>query len=150
MVARRGERKKDEVSVMRFFDTNILVYAVDPRDVRKQKIAAELLSHAMDVNHDGAISVQVLSEFANTLRNRLHQPERRIEEYMSFFYPLLMTEVTADMVRSALYIQKEYGIQYYDALVVAAAEKLGCHEIVSEDFNSGQLYRGMEAVNPFA
>lgn len=71
------------------------------------------------------------------------------EEYLSFFYPLLMSEVTADMVRSALYIQKEYGIQYYDSLIVAAAEKLGCHEIVSEDFNPGQLYRGMTAVNPF-
>ncbi len=149
MVAPRGERAKDEVSVMRFFDTNILVYAVDPRDGRKQRIAMELLSHAMDVNHDGAISVQVLSEFANILRNKFHLPEERVEEYLAFFYPLLMTEVTADMVRSALYIEKEYGIQYYDSLIVAAAEKLGCHEIVSEDFNAGQLYRGMVAVNPF-
>lgn len=134
---------------MRFFDTNILVYAVDSRDGRKQRIAVELLSHAMDVNHDGAISVQVLSEFANILRNKFRLPEERVEEYLSFFYPLLMCEVTADMVRSALYIQKEYGIPYYDSLIVAAAEKLGCHEIVSEDFNPGQLYRGMTAVNPF-
>ena len=134
---------------MRFFDTNILVYAVDPRDSRKQNIACEMLSHALDANHDGAISVQVLSEFANILRNKLHQSEERIEEYLSFFYPLLGTEVTADMVRSALYIEKEYGIQYYDSLIVAAAERLGCHEIISEDLNDGQLYRGMLAINPF-
>ena len=50
---------------MRFFDTNILVYAVDPRDSRKQQIAAELLSHAMECNNDGAISVQVMSEFVS-------------------------------------------------------------------------------------
>ena len=134
---------------MRFFDTNILVYAIDPRDRHKQNIACELLSHALDVNHDGAISVQVLSEFANILRNKLHQSEERIEEYLSFFYPLLGTEVTVDMVRSALYIEKEYGIQYYDSLIVAAAERLGCHEIISEDLNDGQLYRGMLAINPF-
>ena len=140
---------KDEVPVMRFFDTNILVYAVDPRDARKQKIAAELLAHAMDVNHDGAISIQVLSEFANTLLNKFHVSEERIEAYVSFFYPLLLTEVTADMVRCALYVEKEYGIQYYDALIVAAAERLGCHEIITEDLNDGQMYRGMVAVNPF-
>ena len=134
---------------MRFFDTNILVYAVDPRDSRKQNIACEMLSHALDANHDGAISVQVLSEFANILRNKLHQSDARIEEYLSFFYPLLGTEVTADMVRRASYIEKEYGIQYYDALIVAAAERLGCHEIISEDLNDGQLYRGMLAINPF-
>jgi len=135
---------------MRFFDTNILVYAVDPRDARKQKIASEMLAHAMDVNHDGAISVQVLSEFANIMRNKLHLSEERVEQYMSFFYPLLRTEVAADMVRSALYIEKEYGIQYYDSLIVAAAERIGCHEIVSEDFNAGQIYRGMVAIDPFA
>jgi len=33
--------------------------------------------------------------------------------------------------------------------VVSAAEKLGCHEIVSEDLSDGHLYRGMRAVNPF-
>ena len=91
---------------MKFFDTNVLVYAVDPRDSRKQNIACALLSNALDVNHDGAISVQVLSEFANILKNKLHQSEERIEEYLSFFYPLLGTEVTVDMVRSALYIEK--------------------------------------------
>ena len=134
---------------MRFFDTNILVYAVDSRDPRKQQIAGELLAYAMDVNKDGAISVQVVSEFANILLTKFGLPAERVEEYVSMFYPLLKTEITSDMVRSAMYIRKEYGIQYCDALTVAAAERLGCHEIVSEDLNAGQIYRGMLAVNPF-
>ena len=47
-------------------------------------------------------------------------------------------------------VVQEYGIQYYDAaLVVSAAEKLGCHEIISEDLSDGQLYHGMRAINPF-
>ena len=40
-------------------------------------------------------------------------------------------------------------IQFYDALIVATAEKLGCHEIVTEDLNPNQTYRGMAVVNPF-
>ena len=134
---------------MRFFDTNVLVYAVDGQDARKQKIALELLSHSMDVNHDGAISVQVLSEFANILLGKYSLSPERTEAFISLFYPLLRTEVTSDMVRSAMFIKREYGIQYYDALIVAAAEKLGCHEIISEDFNAGQVYHGMIAINPF-
>ena len=134
---------------MRFFDTNILVYSVDSRDSRKQEIASLLLAHALECNNDGAISVQVMSEFANILQGKFGLPAERAEEYLSMYYPLLKTEVTADMVRDALFIRKEYGIQHYDALIVAAAEKLGCHEIVSEDFNPGQIYRGMVAINPF-
>lgn len=42
-------------------------------------------------------------------------------------------------------------MRFFDtnALIVATAEKLGCTEIVSEDLNDGQLYRGMAVVNPF-
>lgn len=65
------------------------------------------------------------------------------------FVDLLVTDVTVDLVREAMCIKEEYGIQYYDALIVATAEKLHCHEIVTEELNNGQIYRGMMAVNPF-
>jgi predicted nucleic acid-binding protein len=34
-------------------------------------------------------------------------------------------------------------------VMVAAAKKLGCHEIVTEDLNEGQIYCDMVVVNPF-
>ena len=33
--------------------------------------------------------------------------------------------------------------------MIAAANKLGCHEILTEDLNDGQTYCGTVAVNPF-
>ena len=36
-----------------------------------------------------------------------------------------------------------------DAVMIAAAKTLGCHEILAEDLNDGQTYCGMVAVNPF-
>ena len=51
---------------MRFFDTNVLVYAQDDSDPRKRAIAIDLITHALEVNHDGCISTQVLQEFCNT------------------------------------------------------------------------------------
>ena len=134
---------------MRFFDTNMLVYAATNQEPQKGDIARELIQHALEVNHDGVISVQVMTEFANVMKTRFNATATEIDEWVSQFYPLLVTEVTMDVVRNALYVKEEYGIQFYDALIVATAEKLGCHEIVTEDLNPSQTYRGMAVVNPF-
>ena len=134
---------------MRFFDTNMLVYAATNQEPQKGDIACELIQHALEVNHDGVISVQVMTEFANVMKTRFNAAATEIDEWVSQFYPLLVTEVTMDVVRNALYIKEEYGIQFYDALIVATAEKLGCNEIVTEDLNPNQTYRGMAVVNPF-
>ena len=134
---------------MRFFDTNMLVYAATNQEPQKGDIARELIQHALEVNHDGVISVQVMTEFANVMKTRFNAAATEIDEWVSQFYPLLVTEVTMDVVRDALYIKEEYGIQFYGALIVATAEKLGCHAIVTEDLNPNQTYRGMAVVNPF-
>ena len=134
---------------MRFFDTNILVYAATNQDPHKADIAHELIRHALEVNHDGVISVQVMTEFVNVMKTRFNVAATEINEWISQFYPLLATEVTMDVVRNALFIKEEYGIQFYDALIVATADKLGCTEIVSEDLNDEQVYCGMAVVSPF-
>lgn len=134
---------------MRFFDTNILVYAATNQDPHKADIAHELIRHALEVNHDGVISVQVMTEFVNVMKTRFNVAATEINEWISQFYPLLATEVTMDVVRNALFIKEEYGIQFYDALIVATADKLGCTEIVSEDLSDEQVYCGMAVVNPF-
>jgi len=134
---------------MRFFDTNVLVYAVSAEEKEKRLTAIELLTHALEVNRDGVISTQVLSEFMNVVLKKGLANLEALDRWISFFYPLLETDVTMDIVREAVEIKKEYGIQFYDAQIVATAAKLGCHEIVSEDLNEGQVYRGMKVVNPF-
>ena len=135
---------------MRFFDTNVLVYAATDQDARKGEIARELLAHALTVNHDGCVSTQVLSEFSNAMTTKLHQGKDKVDVYLDYFRDLLQTGVTIDLVRHALAVKEEYGIQFYDALIVSAAEKTGCLEIVSEDLSEGQVYRGMKVINPFS
>ena len=134
---------------MRFFDTNILVYAATNQDERKSRIAREAVAHSIKVNHDGCISTQVLSEFANVMTGKLHHDRESVDGFIDYFRELLASDVTIDLVRRAVAVKEEYGIQFYDALIVATASKLGCHEIVSEDLNPGQAYCGMAVVNPF-
>ena len=134
---------------MRFFDTNILLYSATDQDPRKGDIARELIAHAITVNHDGCISTQVLGEFANVMIGKLQQTQETVDGYLDYFRDLLKTDVTIDLVRHAIDVKEEYGIQFFDALIVSTAEKLGCTEIVSEDLNPDQAYRGMAVVNPF-
>ena len=134
---------------MKFYDKKTLVYAATTLDERKRKIAIELITQSLEMDGDGAISVQVMSEFVHDLLSKKQATLAEIDKWISFFYPLLATEVTMDIVRNAVEIMDEYGIQFYDAQIVATAEKLGCHEIVSEDLNEKQLYHGMAVVNPF-
>ena len=134
---------------MRFFDTNILVYAATNQDDRKSRIARDVVAHSIKINHDGCISTQVLSEFANVMMGKLHHDRESVDGFIDYFRELVATDVTIDLVRRAVSVKDEYGIQFYDALIVATAAKLGCHEIVSEDLNPGQTYCGMAVVNPF-
>ena len=134
---------------MKFYDKKTLVYAATTLDERKRKIAIELITQSLEMDGDGAISVQVMSEFVHDLLSKKQATLAEIDKWISFFYPLLATEVTMDIVRNAVAIMDEYGIQLYDAQIVATAEKLGCHEIVSEDLSEKQLYHGMAVVNPF-
>ena len=134
---------------MRFFDTNILLYSATDQDPRKGDIARELIAHAITVNHDGCISTQVLGEFANVMIGTLQQTQETVDGYLDYFRDLLKTDVTIDLVRYAIDVKEEYGIQFFDALIVSTAEKLGCTEIVSENLNPDQIYRGMVVVNPF-
>lgn len=134
---------------MRFFDTNILIYSATNQDMRKRQIAREILCHALEVNHDGCISSQVVNEFCNQLLGRFKRSKTEIDAYLDIFRPLQGCDVTYDLVRHAVMVQEECQLSYWDALIVSAAERCHCHEIVTEDLNDGQLYRGMRAVNPF-
>lgn len=135
---------------MRFFDTNVLIYASSNQDPRKKKIAVGLIQHALKVNHDGMISTQVLQEFCCAMLRKRLATQEQLDTLLDFYVELLVTDVTVDLVRRALKLQEEYQLQYYDALIVATAAKLGCTEIVSEDLDDTRQYCGMAVVNPFS
>ena len=42
-----------------------------------------------------------------------------------------------------------YKVSYWDGPIVAAANALGCKNLYSEDFNHGQFYGSVQAINTF-
>ena len=133
-----------------FLDTNVLVYAYDPSDPRKQRIARDLVRRALA--GDIVTSTQVLAEFAATLLHKM-SPAARPEDVtavLDALGPINLIVPDADIVRRAVEVRARYAVNFYDGMIVAAAERGGCGRIWSEDLNAGQEYFGIAVENPFA
>ena len=134
---------------MVLFDTNVLVYAAMEQDLRKRKIAADALSVAQR-DGTGAVSLQILREFANVLYKKSDIPVARIRAIVTGFAKSIPCVIDApEMMERGMEIKARYGIQFYDALVVAAAEAAGCETIYSEDMADGAEYGSVRVENPF-
>lgn len=133
-----------------FLDTNVLVYAYDPSDSRKQEIAQDLVRRA--VGGETVISAQVLSEFAATLLHKLSPPARpeHVAHILDALSPIKLVGLDHESVRCAVEARATYGIHLYDGMIMAAAERGGCARILSEDLNPGQKYFQIPVHNPFA
>ena len=133
---------------MKFIDSNVLVYAVDPRDARKQQVAKSIVKAARDPL-SYVISAQVINEFANVALGKLGMSATDVGKFIELFKVIRTVDVRLPWSSRALEIMDRYDLQYYDSLLLAAAEANDCDEFWSEDLNDGQLYCGIKAVNPF-
>ncbi len=131
-----------------FLDTNIVVYANDASDPRKQAIAIDSVVRHMR-GHSGVISTQVLQEYAVVGVNKLKQPVPVVVHQLHLLESLLVVQITPDLVRRALEVQQIYGVSYWDSLILSAGESAGCDTLLTEDLATGSFYCGMICRNPF-
>ena len=132
-----------------FLDTNVLVSAYDTSDPAKQRIAQGLVRRALA--GEIVTSTQVLAEFAATLLHKL-SPSARPADVVSILdalEPIKAITPDGDTVRRAVEAHAQYGVHFYDAMILAAAERGACTRILSEDLNAGQSYFGITVENPF-
>jgi predicted nucleic acid-binding protein len=102
-------------------------------------------------NGTGAISVQVLQELYVNIRRKARRPvsagmaRALVEDYLAW------NPVVNDgaLLMAALGIEKRYRISFWDAMIVAAADRAGVKTLCSEDFNDGQKFGRVRVVNPF-
>lgn len=133
-----------------FLDTNVLVYAYDRRDPRKQRIAQALVHRALD--GEIVASSQVLGEFATTLLHKFATPVKPedLTALLDTLGSIYLVPLDRDVILRAVKAHAQYGLHFYDGLIVASAERRGCKKIWSEDLNQGQEYFGVKVENPFA
>jgi predicted nucleic acid-binding protein len=129
-------------------DTNILVYAASrlPEDAPKQECAIRLLDEARF-----GLSGQILQEFFVTVTTKISKPISALDalEWIDRLAEFPFVPIDADLVRAGIQLSGRYRISYWDAAVMAAAERLGATTVYTEDLNDGQLYGATRAINPF-
>ena len=133
---------------MTFLDTNVLVYSIDGKDPAKQVVAREIVVSA--VRGGGfLISAQVLNEFSNIALLKLKLSVEEVRKFVSFFSRIDVVSLESRWTDAALLLKQRYETQFFDSLLLVAAQENGCDEILTEDLNDGQMYGSVKAVNPF-
>jgi len=134
-----------------FVDTNVLVYSRDARDTAKHQRAREWVELLWDTKR-GRVSRQVLHEYYVTVTRKL-RPGLPVEEARSDVRSLFhwLTAVDPEvMIESAWTFQDRCSLSFWDALVLGAAQSMGCGFLLSEDLPAGQELEGIRVVSPFA
>jgi predicted nucleic acid-binding protein len=132
-------------------DTNVLVYAHDPAEPRRQAKAIDLLAALVDTRV-GRLPVQALSEFFWTV-TRTRRPlltaaeaEAQVDRFAAS-WPVL--DLTPAIVLEAVRGAREHRFSYWDAQIWASARLNQISLVISEDFSHGSRIDGVRFANPF-
>ena len=133
-----------------FVDTDIIVCAHDAGSPGKRDRARQILEDG--VRRGGvATSTQVLSEFYVTITRKVEKPlsSAAARHEIRLLAALDLTDIDLAMVDRGIEIHDRWEVSYWDGLVIAAAERMGCDTLLSEDLNDGQQYGRVTVRNPF-
>jgi predicted nucleic acid-binding protein len=133
-------------------DTNVLVYAYDRGEPRKQQRALDVLDRLVRTE-TGALSTQVLSEWFVTVTRKLQAPLSIADAterlgYLVQAWPVL--NLSPMIVLEAARGVRDHQFSFWDAQIWATARLNQITLVLSEDFNVGATVEGVTFANPFA
>lgn len=134
-----------------FVDTNILLYARDSRERKKQLIAQAWLS-ALWRQRRGRLSFQVLQEYYINVTRKLVPglPTARARQDVRNLALWIPIKSDLALIEAAWALADRYRFAWWDAQIVAAARRANCVLLLSEDMQHGLDVDGTRIVNPFA
>lgn len=135
------------------FDSNLLIYLaqvwkVDADEEKSGKIAG--LLEALNDEIRVVVPYQALGEAYRVMLRFGYSRARCREAFLDWsaaFEPVSSSEAA---FVAAVDLAGEHGFQFWDALIVNAAADAGCKLLLSEDMQSGFVWRGLAIVNPLA
>lgn len=131
-----------------FVDTNLLLYAVDGSNPSKRQ-AAGIWLNALWESGAGRISWQVLHEFYVNATRKMGMEKRAARDRVELLTLWAPIDSSEGLVRRAWEWTDTANISYWDALIVAAAERGGCSVLLTEDLQVGAKFGDLLVANPF-
>lgn len=98
----------------------------------------------------GRLSWQVLNEFYANAARKLRTPAAEARQVVSVFSKWRPSGVSMEQIERAWYWMDKAQLAYWDAMILASAERQGCSFLLSEDFQAGRSYGMVRVVDPFA
>ena len=134
-----------------FVDTKVLISAEDGAEADKQHSAPAWIERLWRAR-SGRLSTQVLNEFYVNVTRKLKpampqgDARARVRRYAAGWNPWQIDHAT---VETAWAMEARHGLQYWDCLVLAAAQHSGCTLVLSEDMQHEGRYGAVQVINPF-
>ena len=134
-----------------FVDTNVLVYAHDRSETRKQPLAQALLE-GLWASRTGTVSTQILSEFYVVATRRFDPPmsRRAAREVVALYGTWPLVQVDLPLILAASQLEERHRLSFWDALVVEAGRRAGATRLGTEDLPGARRIGGVRIENPFA
>lgn len=132
-------------------DTNLLVYAHDRSEYKKQMRAREVLAW-LGALGAGMLNTQVLAEFFWAVTRKLKEPISEREAYKQLEGLARSWSVLG--VTPAIVLESARGclphrFSFWDAQIWATAKLNQIPQVLIEDFSHGRRIEGVKFVNPF-
>jgi predicted nucleic acid-binding protein len=131
-----------------FLDANVLVYAADRAVGRRHERALDILDRA--VRRDCILTLQALAEFFH-VTTRKHMVARMEAAAQLRDWTTEFPTISADS--GALWTALEFSVDgrfaWWDALLLATAERQGCEIVLSEDMQDGARFGRVTILDPF-
>ena len=92
-----------------------------------------------------------MQEFYSNVRRKTHiaLSAQRALVWIERLEKLPRVDTDTALVMAAILFSERYRISFWDACVLAAAERLGAPVLYTEDLNHGQSYGSVRVDNPF-
>lgn len=133
-----------------FVDTNVLLYAQDESEPAKRPRARAWLEHLWR-ERLGRTSMQVLSEcYVNLKRvGGSHLTNREAWDRTANYFAWNPLPADEAVLRRAREIEERFRINWWDCMVVAAAQAQDCALLLTEDLQDGATFGNVVVRSPF-
>ena len=133
-----------------FVDSNVLAYAHDRSETRKQAVAQARLEELWR-ERNGVLSTQVLQELYDVATRKLATPMPRTtaRRIVALYAEWPVVQVDVPLILAASDLEERHTLSFWDALVVEAARRAGATWLLTEDLQAGRRIAGVRVENPF-
>jgi predicted nucleic acid-binding protein len=131
-----------------FVDSNVFVYIFDETSPTK-RVQAEAWLAWLWKDARGALSWQVIQEFYWNVLKKHRAAPKVARSYVGLMSEWNPPDVTITLIERAWHWTDKAQITFWDALIVAAAERTECRFLLSEDFQTGRRFDSITVLNPF-